>query len=802
MQIRPEEGPSMKLLVSVVLLLLVAIIGPSLGAVTSRPAEDDPLSGWRPLWTREAAAGQVAVDEQVLRDDKPSIRIEHRGQKDWALVRQQGMPVKEGDILEMSAWVKTDGEGAVHIGATTHDPAGKVLEWMLGEQSLQGSHDWRRLRSRMVVPAGVADVEPRIIGHDPATVWVQGFSCWKTSDIASLRGRDLPQRLTIENAAISVTLDTRDATLQVKDLRNKQVWMQKAIRHDTVVLDAKANKTSLAIRLHHVASAMDIQATLQFGENASEFTLSLAADGDLPAPLAWPAPFVTGEGTYLVVPMNEGISYPVDDESIEPMRLVGYGGHGICMSFWGVTDGRKGQMAILETPDDAAIQIGRADGNLYIRPEWESQKGRFGYTRRIRYIFLEHGGYVAMCKRYRAYAQKTGLLKTLAQKRDTNRNVDMLAGAVNVWCWEKDPLLVVADMKEAGIDRILWSNQAKPEDIAAMNRGGGVLTSRYDIYQDVMDPATFKELAWIHPDWPQDAWPKDIILDEAGNWIKGWEVEGKDQKMHPCGVTCDRRAIAYAKKRIPAELKDHAYRSRFIDTATAANWRECYSPDHPMTRTESRFWRMELLRYVSQENKLVTGSETGHDAAVPYLHYFEGMMSLGPYRCPDAGRNMQKLLEEVPAEVKKFQVGWQYRLPLWELVYHDCVVSYWYWGDYSNKAPAIWDERDLFNALYGTPAMFMFDWKHWREHRSRFVQSYRNACTVAKTTTYAEMTDHRFLTADRSVQQSVFANGVGVIVNFGVEAYKTPNGPVVPPLCARVTGPAGTKEQMLQAGER
>ena len=54
---------------------------------------------------------------------------------------------------------------------------------------------------------------------------------------------------------------------------------------------------------------------------------------------------------------------------------------------------------------------------------------------------------------------------------------------------------------------------------------------------------------------------------------------------------------------------------------------------------------------------LVTGSETGHEAAVPYVHYFEGMLSLGPYRVPDAGRDMQRIWDEVPAQVAKFQTG-------------------------------------------------------------------------------------------------------------------------------------------------
>jgi hypothetical protein len=75
-------------------------------------------------------------------------------------------------------------------------------------------------------------------------------------------------------------------------------------------------------------------------------------------------------------------------------------------------------------------------------------------------------------------------------------------------------------------------------------------------------------------------------------------------------------------------------------------------------------------------------------------------------------------------------------------VYHDCVVAQWYWGDTSNKLPALWDRRDLWNALYGTPPMFMFDRKGWQANRDRFVRSYRTATPVARATGYAEMLSH------------------------------------------------------------
>jgi hypothetical protein len=482
--------------------------------------------------------------------------------------------------------------------------------------------------------------------------------------------------------------------------------------------------------------------------------------------------------------MNEGISYPVDDPDIPPLHLIAYGGHGICMAFFGLTDGAGAQLAILETPDDASIRIDRLNGRLVVAPEWDPQRGQFGYPRRLRYVFFDRGGHVAMAKRYRAYARQIGQLKTLDEKRRANPNVDRLLGAVNIWCWERDAVPLVRELRAAGIERILWSNQQSPDHLRTLN-DLGVLTSRYDIYQDAMAPTHFPQLRWIHPDWTTNAWPADLILDRRGQWIKGWGVEAKDGSLIPCGVLCDRQALPYARQRVPPELATHPYQCRFIDTTTAAPWHECYHPDHPMTRTQSRQSKMDLLRYIAQLG-LVTGSETGHDAAVPFVHYFEGMLSLGPYRVPDAGRRMSEIWTEVPEPVAKFQLGHAYRLPLWELVYHDCVVAQWYWGDYNNKLPALWDKRDRFNLLYGTPPMFMFNRRLWDTQQPRFVRSYQDTCPYVRQVADQEMTDHRFLTPDRSVQQTTFANGVVVTVNFGAEPHLLPEGTTLSPMGFKV----------------
>ncbi len=734
------------------------------------------LRGWRDLWTREPGRGALTLDRSTAHGGSVSVKIEHHGQRDWSFEPTDRQAVKPGDIFRLEAWVKADmGEGSVTLCATLLDEKGEAVDWSHGSRTTTRTAGWRRLESRFVIPEGVARMTPRMIGMGPLTVWLDDFKFEREGSLADLRPPDLPEALSVSNAALQVSLRTRDATLSVLDRRTGVTTTQVVDSRECLLTGASIESGAIRFKLLAIESGRDLAGIIGLDPERAEFTVEIKGEGSLDAPLHFPQPFHSRKGEYLVVPMNEGISYPVDDDSIHPMKLIAYGGHGICMAFWGVTDGGRGRMAILETPDDAAIELRRIDGLLDIRPEWQAQRGQFGYARRLRYVFFDRGGHVAIAKRYREHARKTGLFKTLAEKRKKNPNVDRLIGAVNVWCWDRDSVEIVTEMQAAGIDRILWSNRQSPEKLAVLN-ALGVLTSRYDIYQDVMDPANFPRLHGVHGDWTTAAWPKDIVIDRAGAWLHGWGVKGKEGEWFHCGVICDKRAPDYALARIGEELKTHSYRCRFIDTTTAAPWHECYSPEHPMTRTESKRWKMELLRQVSETHKLVTGCETGHDASVPFLHYFEGMMSLGPYRVPDAGRDMARIWTEVPERVAKFQLGHRYRLPLWELVYHDCVVAQWYWGDYNNKLPALWNKRDQFNALYATPPMFMFNRGQWRENRERFIRSYHDTCSTVRRVGYSEMTDHRFLTDDRDVQQSRFANGVTVTVNFDDKARELPDG--------------------------
>jgi hypothetical protein len=59
------------------------------------------------------------------------------------------------------------------------------------------------------------------------------------------------------------------------------------------------------------------------------------------------------------------------------------------------------------------------------------------------------------------------------------------------------------------------------------------------------------------------------------------------------------------------------------------------------------------------------------------------------------------------------------------------------------------------------------------------VRSYENTCPHVRRAGYQEMVDHKFLTKDRNVQQTRFANGITITVNFGGEDYQVPGGSII-----------------------
>jgi hypothetical protein len=748
------------------LFLLAALQTAGAQNLLSHPYFDSGTDGWDAFWSRDANQGDVSV---AAGKNGPAAQVRHRGARDWSFANTARIPLQPGEGYQFSAWVKkVSGTGSLQLSVVLRD-GDRVTEWMYAVKTVSEAPDWVAVTGRFLVPPGVTSAQFRFTGDGPSQ-WLAGSPTLIRTLMAPAPAVTAP--LTVTRQGLSLTLAPGPRTLTFT--AGSAVYTFDASLLLGAAIAVKTTENQIIVTLAD-PSGTPLSATLGLDGGVAVLTINgTAMDSDV----SFPGPLLARAGQSWVLPLNEGLMVPASlPAAMRYEDWVLYGGHGLCMPFVGLTDGTNSLLAVAETPDDARLRLRTDAAGSGADFTWQPSRGSWRYERRLRLVPVA-GDYVAVAKAYRAYAQSKGLVVTLKEKAERVPQVDRLVGAVDLWYWKDAPTWTRDDsnaaefgrqLKKLGVDRVLWSQQQSGATVAGLN-GLGFLTGRYDIYQDVWGPDNPNK--WVN----RDGWPDDLVLEPDGRPMRGWvdRINGKD---YPGGVISSGRSLVWEKKKVPLDLADHAYGARFLDTVTASPLREDWSLAHPLSRTDDKANKLEMLAWLSRDEGLVVGSETGFDFAVPALHYFEGMMSLGQFRLPDSGYDLTSAKTPTP-EFLEFQVGPKYRIPLFELVYHDCVVSYWYWGDSSNRVPELWDERDTFNALYGTGPLWIVDPPTWSKYRDRFVQSYRSTA-VARHTGYSEMTGHVFLTDDHTVQRTTFADGTVVTANFGRQPWS--DGTAVPP---------------------
>ncbi len=513
-----------------------------------------------------------------------------------------------------------------------------------------------------------------------------------------------------------------------------------------------------------------------------------------PGKIWWPPALVPPKGDVWLAfaPYGNGLLVPASEPPIQWLPCFGT----LDMPWVGVLDVKSGAgcMVLVETPDDAVVRLAPAQvgGKRLLLPAllWLPSMQKFRYPRRLTYRFFDRGGYVAMCKHFRKVAREWGVLKTLAEKARENPNVKRLLGAPDIWGAKGLSFCKLA--YRAGMRRALVNGRFPPDEMREINRLG-FLTSEYDNYVDIPRGGMKVERGLLArlkealesgdlsslPDKVREALLEARMRPDGTPW-RGWVTFDKTRFWLK---RCSRKMPEAAAKFIPPILKQYPYLARFLDVTTAESLMECYSKEHPVTRTEDREWRRRLIAYVKSLG-LVVGGEHGRWWSADLLDYQEGMMSLNYFFTWPAGHlRAPESREGVGERYLKYGIGHFYRVPLWELCFHDCVVSTWYWGDSTGwlyrVAPEISDKKDAFNVLYGTvPLMWAREPTKERggygftKNRERFLRSYRATARLHMAVGMQEMVSHEFLTEDRAVQKTVFADGTECIVNFGERPYE------------------------------
>jgi len=596
---------------------------------------------------------------------------------------------------------------------------------------------------------------------------------------------------TLSNKQLKIIFDDQTSLITVTDLRCGKVWEQapldKVYKVQKVVQDDTALKVFLSGYMNLI-----VNYTLTEGP-AVEITIDSDKDAvfdDFAFPSAINAP---DNNHYILMTDSQGLLLAVNDQEypVGSSRPYFCGG-GLAMAWMGMVDNefKTGYMAILDTPYDATMRTKRENGLVSFEPLWLPSMENFGYKRKVTYHFFDEGGYVAQAKNYRDYIWKKNNIISLSDKLKRFPAMEKMMGSVHIYVWDKAREVEFAkELKESGIGKalILWdANHTPYPEIGYDNKLKelGYATGGYELFTDLK----LRDTAYYEIDTNGPLRFAHTLYPGKFNYLAARKSDGTTYSNQFGHTICPEAVRPEIFRKTEAKLKEYPHETFFLDVYQANGIFECYSPDHRLTREQFVEEVIKNHRVIEDNYHQYLGGEWGAEYVNAHVAYVHGMMTLqrtwwgtgiekkGTIYYTGDWKSNPRPTQMVGTRVAndkylKYSINEYTRVPLYELVYHDAVVTSWRWEDGNHHTPEIWWKKDLFNMLYGTAPLWSIDRERWDEYKYTFIDSYNMVCPWLQQIAYDELVSHRFVTADRIVQESVFSSGKKIVVNFGDSDY-------------------------------
>lgn len=592
----------------------------------------------------------------------------------------------------------------------------------------------------------------------------------------------------IGNDVLKVMFDDCTGLITVADLRIGKVWTQDP-------LDSGLQVKKVTVKDNVLTAVMqdDFRFNMKMTLDGATLDIVLSADKDARMDeLAYPAPFRTSDRNhYLLLTDGAGLMLPVWDTDYDfGEGMTYFCGGGICMPWMGMLgpDREAGYMAVLDTPYDARMQPFRQKGDSLasFRTVWLASLEKFSYDRHMMLHFFDKGGYVAQCKKYREYAWERNGVKTLRQKQEQFPALEKMLGAPHVYVWDAGREVNLARrMKADGVDKalILWDANHLPypvKDYDDSLKTLGYATGGYELFTDLHKADTV-----VHDRFPFDGPLKHKHCVYPGRYhqLAARKRDGSTYSNQFGTYACPAAMGQEIRDKMDRKQDDYAHETVFLDVYQANGLYECYNPEHPVTRKGYADAIMENLKVLEEDYGWYLGGEWGADYAISRSVYAHGMMTLqrpwwegevnerGTIYYYGDWRNGNRPSIQLGSRTAgpayhKYCINESLRVPLFELVYHDAVVTSWRWEDANHHYPEIWWKKDLYNILYGTAPLWSIDRDRWTAFEKTFIQSYETVCPWLSRVAYDELVNHEYVTSDGRIQRSDFSSGASVVVNF------------------------------------
>ena len=500
---------------------------------------------------------------------------------------------------------------------------------------------------------------------------------------------------------------------------------------------------------------------------------------------------------YSVLNHQQGLLVPNDWETA--LDHVVFNGFfetaGAYMPWFGQVKDREGYIAICETPWNAGYTAEHPAGGPYshVGIYYEPSLGKMDYRRVLRYTLLSDCDYNDLCKVYRAYVRETGHLRTLTEKAAQNPSIDRLIGCSFVHTGIKTVVQPDSDFFDP--ENPEKNNHCTPfskrtEEIKLLHNMGveklylhldGWAQPGYDNCHPDYSPACIEAGGWegmkeladtmhecgylfgIHDQY-RDFYKSAKSFDEnyACRLTDGTIPEHHRWAGGPQSYLCATQAPYYLRRNFAALFEngielDGAY----LDVFTCNEGDECTNPEHRMTRRECYEYRGQCFSWLLAHG-ILSSSEEVSDWAIPSLvfcHY-------APYSFMMKRPGLPK--DGIP-------------VPLFNLVYHDCVIEPWMMDKVSEN-----DDYMLYALLNGGAPYLLRDAAYLNTDGSfegdellaleEMIRRSKTVSALHEKIAKCEMVRHRMNPENWWIQETEFSDGTKVKVDFKNQTYEISEG--------------------------
>ncbi|MFA0496244.1 glycoside hydrolase [Vibrio sp. 10N.222.54.B11] len=352
---------------------------------------------------------------------------------------------------------------------------------------------------------------------------------------------------------------------------------------------------------------------------------------------------------------------------------------------------------------------------------------------------------------------------------------------------------MVANLNKAGLNKLWlgfdnWMPAFYQPNAVGLAKQSGYLVGTYDSYNTAI-PAKLND-NWLTAQLPEPMRQSCAIELADGSLKKGFR--GNGFYLNP---NCH---LEYVKQRAQDIMRFGNFNSLFLDVDATAMAREDYRvsiDSNGNTNDESDMLSAfnNRMKWLSEQPSLVLGSEDGNSLTTKGIAFAHGLETVGfgwtdkdmkenrqsPYYLgrwyPDHKPDFFFKPAEVKEPYKSLLFSPQYRIPLYQAVFHDEVINTHHWHSDSLKFTNVQAERDLTAMLYNTPPMVHLtrdEALSSSSQRIKALKHYQDGFEPMHEQLWdKQLVDFEWLVKNGDVQQTKFSDGSKIIANFSDQTF-------------------------------